>query len=111
MTSSKGEISIKNLVKNIEIIGTDDNKEEFVSNYNKLKEDIDSVDKILKKENKKEDKIIRGKNINELYEMLESFNSEGENDIDAEKLSKMKIVLDTIEVKIQETGLKIEKVK
>jgi len=111
MTSSKGEISIKNLVNKIEIIGTDDNKEEFVSNYNKLKEDIDNVDKILKKENKKEDKIIRGKNINELYEMLESFNSNGENDIDAEKLRKMKIVLDTIEVKIHETGLKIEKVK
>ena len=110
MTSSKGEISIKNLVNKIEIIGTDDNKEEFVSNYNKLKEDIDNVDKILKKENKKEDKIIRGKNINELYEMLESFNLSS-NDIDADKLRKMKIVLETIEGKIQEVGLQIEKIK
>jgi hypothetical protein len=108
---SKEEISIKNLVKNIEIIEKNDCKEEFVNNYNKLKEDIDNIDKILKKENKKEDKIIRGKNINELYEMLESFNSEQENDIDAEKLRKMKIILDTIEIKIEETGLIIEKVK
>ena len=43
--------------------------------------------------------------------MLESFNGNEDDDIDAEKLRKMKIVLDTIEEKIQEVDLKIEKIK
>jgi hypothetical protein len=109
--SNKEEISIKNLVKKIEIISTHDNKDEFICDYNTLKDNIETVDKILKKENKKEDKAIKNKNINELYDMLESFNGNEDDDIDAEKLRKMKIVLDTIEEKIQEVDLKIEKIK
>jgi hypothetical protein len=108
---SENTIFIKELVNEIKIIESSNDKNEFICNYNKVKKNISAIDEILKKENKKEDKIIKSKSIEELYEMLDLLNKESDNDIDAEKLRKMKIVLDIIEDKIQNVNLKIEKIK
>ena len=103
-------IIIKKLVNDIKTIETDKIKNDFVCDYNKLKESINQVDTILKSENKKEDKLIRNKSIEELYEMLDTLDTNSDEQIDAEKLRKMKIVLDTIEDKMQKVELKVEKV-
>ena len=103
-------IIIKKLVNDIKTIETDKTKNGFICDYNKLKESINKVDTILKSENKKEDKLIKSKNIKELYEMLDTLDTDSDEKIDAEKLRKMKIVLDTLENKMQNVELTIEKI-
>lgn len=104
------QIYIGKLTKDMEKIGNEDNKDEFMKNFAAIKNSIEIVDKTLKKD-KKDDKSIKNKNINELYEMLEDYNINENGDIDAQNLRKVKIILDVIEEKIQEHELEIQKIK
>jgi hypothetical protein len=104
------QIYIGKLTKDMEKIGNEDNKDEFMKNFAAIRNSIEIVDKTLKKD-KKDDKSIKNKNINELYKMLEDYNINENEDIDAQNLRKVKIILDVIEEKIQEHELEIQKVK
>lgn len=105
------QIYIGKLTKEMEKIGNEDNKDEFMKNFAVIKNSIEIVDKVLKKDGKKDDKLIKNKNINELYEMLEDYNMNENDDIDAQNLKKVKIILDVIEEKIQKYELEIKKIK
>lgn len=103
------KIYLGKLVKDIETVTNEEDKKNFVEKFDGIRKEIDIVDKYLKRD-KKEEKILKSKNINELYEILEECNIEN-GDIEVSNLKKISSILYTLEEKIGESKSEIEKVK
>lgn len=103
------KVYLGKLVKNIENVTNEDNKQSFIEKFDGIRNDIEIVDKHLKRD-KKEEKILKSKNINELYKMLEECNIES-GDIEVSNLKKINSILYTLEEKIANNELEIEKIK
>lgn len=99
-----GSININNLVLELEKNGTEKNKEDFIKNYAKLKEQIEQVDNILT-DAQIQDSLINKfskMDIKELFDILES-NSHYTNDfqnLDLEKFKTLLVVVNVLEEKL-----------
>lgn len=76
-TSNNMEINIHKLITDLENIGNEKEKEEFIKNYSKIKQQLSIVDNILLNENDIDCKNIQNvgyetKDINELLSILET---------------------------------------
>lgn len=103
------KIYLGKLVKDIESVTNEENKKNFIEKFDGIRNNIEIVDKHLKRD-KKEEKILKSKNINELYKMLEECNIES-GDIEISDLKKVSSILYTLEEKIANSELEIEKIK
>lgn len=103
------KIYLGKLVKDIETVTNEEDKKNFIEKFDGIRNDIEIVDKYLKRD-KKEEKILKSKNINELYKVLEEYDIES-GDIEVSNLKKINSILYTLEEKIEESKSEIEKVK
>ena len=97
------EINIIDLISQLDILGKEKNKDDFIKNYLVLKEQIEKTDKIL--ENNTDSSRYNSYSIQELFGILES-NSELLSNPDILDVSKLKMLLDVS--KILENKLEIE---
>ena len=116
-TNTNTNIDIKNLsiielITNINTIGCEKNKSEFIQNYSYYKEVINIIDNILI-ENNDNKNDYDNKNINELFEILETYHDkiscpENINPID---LQKMMLLVKIIEYKLENDKINITEIK
>ena len=85
------EINIIDLISQLDILGKEKNKDDFIKNYLVLKEQIEKTDKIL--ENNTDSSRYNSYSIQELFGILES-NSELLSNPDILDVSKLKMLLD-----------------
>ena len=106
---------IVQLTKDLENLGIEKDKEEFIKNYANLKEQIEQTDKILEDDLSNQDNQINygEMNLNELFQILED-NSDLINNIEILETSKLKIlstVSKIIEEKIHNETINIINIK
>lgn len=102
------QLSLIELTSNINTIGCEKNKNEFLKNYSYYKETISNIDKILY-ENDEFEKYYSNQNIDELFIILEKYqdkilNPENINVIDLKSIS---LLVKIIENKIENEKLNI----
>lgn len=118
---NNNEIDIKQLLNELEYIGNENEKNEFIKNYNRIKEQIKAVDSILFNQsnfidnNIKNDNIneLESNNISELLNILESnenkiFNSDNLNVIELKSLMN---ICNILEKKINQETIDIIEIK
>ena len=103
------KVYLGKLVKDIENVTNEDNKQSFIEKFDGIRNNIEVVDKHLKRD-KKEEKLLKSKNINELYKMLEECNIE-DGDVEVSNLKKISSILYTLGEKIENSELEIKKIK
>jgi hypothetical protein len=106
-------IDIKKLLSELENIGSEKEKDDFIKNYSKIREQIKFVDSILNDDNICNPNEFESKSISELFEMIEL----GENKIfDSDNLSigELKYLISVCEVlekKINDDTMSIVEIK
>lgn len=92
-TNNNSWIDMKKLLKELDKIGDEKQKEDFILNYSRINEEIKIVDKILNESNDKKIKDFENYSINELFSMLE--NNENKIFEDAElNIGDFKMLID-----------------
>lgn len=80
--NNQNDINIKKLLNELENIGNEKEKEEFIKNYSRIKEEIKIVDHILNSDNQYNMCEYESKTIDELFKLLEKSESKiFDNDI------------------------------
>lgn len=107
----KQEINIKNFLEELEEIGNEKEKEGFIKNYSRIKEQIKIVDSILYSDTETDE--FKTKDIKELITILETnekkiFNLDELNIIDLKKLIN---VCNELENKINNESMEIIEIK
>ena len=103
------QIDIKTLLIELENIGSEKEKNDFVKNYARIKEEIKIVDQILNNDDMVENDNFESKTINELFELMELeenkiFHSEK---LTAKKLKSLLVLSNILEKKINEDTMSI----
>lgn len=98
-------IYIVELMNKLNNLGEEKDKNDFITNYSTLKEQIEKTDAILSGENNIDEKIYHLKNINELFNILE-LNNEFITNPEKLEISKLKELL--VITKILEEKLNVE---
>jgi hypothetical protein len=111
-TINNDQLSIIELTSNINTIGCEKNKNEFIKNYSYYKETINYIDKRLS-ENEEFEQYYLDKNIDELFIILEKYqdkisNPENINVIDFKLIS---LLVKIIENKIENEKLTVTEIK
>ena len=106
---SNGLKNIKTLLIELENIGSEKEKNDFVKNYARIKEEIKIVDQILNNDDMVENDNFESKTINELFELMELeenkiFHSEK---LTAKKLKSLLVLSNILEKKINEDTMSI----
>ena len=103
-------LSICDFISELDNIGSEKDKTEFVKNYSQLKDKIANVDSILGKDNTIE---FKDKNVTELFELLDQYNGKINNPIaiSIEDLNIISNLIKLIEDKIEQEKLNIIEIK
>jgi len=99
----ESNISLENVINKINQLGKENDKNDFIKNYQELKSKISIIDDIL--ENKNE--IDNNLSIDELFVMLEKYNDSLEKsdeylNLDIIDFKKVKDIIELIEIKLNE---------
>ena len=107
------KIDIKKLLIELENIGSEKEKEEFIKNYSRIKEEIKITDNILNDNNIKNINEFESKTINELFQQLEqNENKIFNNDkLIIEELKSLMDICEVLEKKINDDTMSIIEIK
>ena len=99
----ESNISLENVINKINQLGKENDKNDFIKNYQEVKSKISIIDNIL--ENKNE--IDKNLSIDELFVMLEKYNDSLEKsdeylNLDIIDFKKVKDIIELIEIKLNE---------
>lgn len=99
----ESNISLENIINKINQLGKENDKNDFIKNYQEVKSKISIIDNIL--ENKNE--INKNLSIDELFVMLEKYNdflekSDEYLNLDIIDFKKVKDIIELIEIKLNE---------
>ena len=103
-------LSICDFISELENIGSEKDKSEFIKNYSQLKDKITDIDNILGKENIIE---LKDKNITELFELLNQYNGKINNPsaISIGDFNIISNLIKLIEDKIEQEKINIIEIK
>jgi hypothetical protein len=110
---NKNIINIKKLLNDLENIGNEKEKEEFIKNYSRINEEIKNVDNILNDNNLKNINELESKTINELFGLLENNeNKIFDNEVlTIEELKSLIDICNILENKINDNTMSILEIK
>lgn len=111
--SDKMNIDIKKLLSELENIGCEKEKDDFIKNYSRIREQIKQVDSILNDENIYNPNEFESKTINELFEIIE-INENKIFDSDNLTIGELKYltsVCNVLEKKINDDTMSIIEIK
>ncbi len=110
---NQNTINIKKLLNELENIGNEKEKEEFIKNYSRIKEEIKIVDEILNNQDSININELESKTINELFKLLE--NSENKIfDDEILTIQELKLLIDIsniLEKKINDDTMSVIDIK
>lgn len=103
------DIDIKKLLSELETIGDEKQKDEFIKNYTRIKEQINIVDQILNEHNDTQIQEFEKNKINELFDILEKneykiFDSKSLN---ITELKTLMVICNVLENKINNDTMNI----
>jgi len=109
----QNNIDIKKLLNDLEKNGSENEKEEFIKNYSRIKEEIKIVDNILNFNNPTDTKDFETKTIDELFKILEnSENKIFDNEIlTIQELKSLIDVSNVLEKKINDDTMTVIDIK
>ena len=109
MEENKNTIDIKKLLINLKNIGNEGEKEEFIKNYSRIKQEIITVDNILNNSDTQNINELDSKSVSELFELLQNNDDKIFNN-DTLSVEELKLLIDIcniLENKINDDNLSI----
>ncbi len=109
---SNENVDIKKLLIKLENISNEKEKDIFIKNYSKIKNDIKIIDDIFNDDTINYDDL-KDKSINELLKLLESFENKIFNSepLDAYELKFLMTISNILEIKINDDTMEIIEIK
>lgn len=113
LTNSANPIGIKKFLMDLENIGGEKEKEEFIKNYSKIREEIKIIDDILENDNIGDINDYQTQSIDTLIKLLELNENKifGSEDMDIRELKSLANICGVLEKKINEDTLDIIEIK
>ena len=101
------DIDVKKLLNDLENIGNEKEKGEFIKNYSRIREEIKIFDNILNNDNNTDQ--LESKTINSLFEILEQNENKifDDEELNVEKLKLLVDVCNVLEKKINDDTISI----
>ena len=100
-------IILNDFCKNLDKIGCETNKQEFVNNYKNIKQNLEEIDEILDKPSIVDKKL----DINDLLILLNDINSKNINYLTVHEIKYFKDLLELLEEKISNNKLEVNIIK
>ena len=100
-------IILNDFCKNLDKIGCETNKKEFVNNYKNIKQNFEEIDEILDKPSIIDKKL----DINDLLILLNDINSKNINYLTVHEIKYFKDLLELLEEKISNNKLEVNIIK
>ena len=109
----KIDIDIKKLLLELENIGCEKDKHDFIKNYSRLREQIKQVDSILDNNNIYNHDEFVSKTIGELFQIIELYENKifDSDDLTIGELKYLTIVCEVLEKKINDDTMSIIEIK
>lgn len=97
------KIYINDIIEKLNSVGTENNKDEFIRNFDSTKKEINEIDKFLENKNEFEDSNL---NIQDLFNMLESYKDiiNNENNLNIIIFKKILDLIECLEIKLEENN-------
>jgi len=109
----KGDIDIKKLLTDLENIGIEKEKDDFIKNYSRLREQIKLVDSILDNEDIDNSGELESKTISELFQIIELNENKifDTDNLTVRELKYLTFVCNILEKKINDDTMNIMEIK
>ena len=109
----KGDIDIKKLLTDLENIGIEKEKDDFIKNYSRLREQIKLVDSILDNEDIDNSGELESKTISELFQIIELNKNKifDTDNLTVRELKYLTFVCNILEKKINDDTMNIMEIK
>jgi hypothetical protein len=103
------DIDVKKLLNDLENIGNEKEKGEFIKNYSRIREEIKIFDNILNNDNNNNINELESKTINSLFEILEQNENKifDDEELNVEELKLLVDVCNVLEKKINDDTISI----
>jgi hypothetical protein len=98
---------LNDFCKNLDKIGSETNKQDFINNYNNFKKNLDEIDEILDKSTIIDKKL----DINDILILLNDLNSKNINYLTVHEIKYFKDLLELLEEKISNNKFEINIIK
>ncbi len=103
LNSDSQEIIFQEVINKINQLGKEPDKNDFISNFNKVKTQIVTIDKVLEQDNNLDPSIP----IDKLFEMLENYENilntnDGKEQLDIQNFKNISNIVELIEKKLKD---------